>query len=111
MLQNQGRLPDNQIRALDEIAASCLQEVDELDARARSIIEAARARYPGGVIPRGQHLPPVPPELPVMQQQRNAALLRGRTRLLAAFGEQEFNRFDSFVMQYYADNSRMRLLR
>lgn len=76
--------------------------MDEQDARARVVIEAFRARYPGGVLPRGEKLPPPPPELLLMQEGRNAILLHGRDRLRATFGEQEFTRFHDFVMRGFA---------
>ena len=43
--------------------------------------------------------PPPPPELFAMQQERNAIILQARERLHAAFGEEEFTRFDQFVQK------------
>jgi hypothetical protein len=98
-------LDEPKARVLDEIAATTLQEVDRQDERARAIIEAFRARYPGGVVPRGEPLPPPPPELKAMQAKRNAMFLRGRGRVLAALGRQEFDRFDGFVKKRFAGTS------
>lgn len=102
MFQQEANISAAQANALDEIAAGCLREVDEQDARARVIIEAFRARYPDGIVPRGEKLPPPPPELKGMQVERDAMVLRGRDRLRAAFGEQEFGRFHEFVMKRFA---------
>lgn len=101
-LQKEAGIGDVQSRILEEVASATLQEVDQQDARARAVIEAFRARYPGGVVPRAEQLPPPPPELLRMQKERDAILLRGRDRLRAAFGEQEFIRFHDFVMKRFA---------
>ena len=101
-LQREAALSDMQARLLDEIAAATLKEVDLQDARARVIIEAFRAHYPGGIVPQGEKLPPPPPELKAMQEERNSMVLRGRDRLLAVFGQQEFGRFNKFVMNRFA---------
>jgi len=100
MLQREAGLSDNQIRVLDEIATTCVQEIAALDQRARVIVNQLRSRFPGRVVPRGEPLLP-PAELEALQQQRDATILRGRATLLQAFGEQEFNRFDRFVQERY----------
>lgn len=100
MLEREAGLNGNQIRALDEIATDSLQEVAELDQRARVIINQFRSRFPDRVVPRDAQLTP-PPELEALQRQRDAAILRGRARLQQAFGEQEFNRFGRFMQERY----------
>lgn len=101
-LQREMHLDDAQMRALDQIAATCLQEVEAQDAEARIVINAFKERYfIGKVVPRGQPLPPPPPELEAMQQRRNAMLMRGRGLLLAALGEGTFNQFNSFVKERF----------
>lgn len=101
-LVKEGNLNDAQARALESIAAATLQEVEQQDARARRIIDAFRAQYPNGIVPKGKKLPEPPPELKVMQEERNAMILRGRDRLRAALGEQEFARFHQFAMRRFA---------
>ncbi len=66
------------------------------------VIETFSAQYPNRVAPKGQKLPEPPPELKVMQAERNAIVLRGRDRLRAALGEQEFARFHDFVLRRFA---------
>lgn len=101
-LQREARLSDAQMRVLENIAATCLQEVEAQDAEAQVVIKAFRAQYfPGGVVPQGQRLPPPPPGLEVMQQRRNAILLRGRGLVLASLGEGAFNQFDTFVKERF----------
>lgn len=99
-LQQEASLSDDQARALGDIATTCLAEVSELDQKARVIINQFRSRFPGRVVPRDEPLSP-PAELEAMQQQRDAAILRGRLRLQQALGEQEFNRFDRFMQERY----------
>jgi hypothetical protein len=106
--QKEAGLTDDQYGKLDEIAAATLQEVDRQDARAKEIISAFRARYPGGVVPRGEKLPEPPPELLAMQEERNAMLLRGRDRLRAALGEQMFAHFHEFALKRFAGKGSMK---
>lgn len=101
-LQEGAAISDAQYGVLEGVAASTLQEVEQLDARAQEVIKAFRARYPNGIVSRGEKLSEPPPELNDMQQQRNAIFLRGRDRLRAAFGEREFARFHEFTMRRFA---------
>jgi hypothetical protein len=90
-------LSDYEADRLEQIATECEQEVTQQDARAKVIIDAFRARYPNGIVPPGETLPPPPPELQAMQIERDQIVLRARDRLRAAFGEQEFTRFEQFI--------------
>ena len=102
-LQRETHLSDAQMRALDEIAASCLREVEAVDEEAHAVINAFREQhFPGGKLPEGQQLPPPPPELEALQQRRNAVLLRGRDMLMGALGNAMSGRFDSFVKERFA---------
>ncbi len=87
-------LSDEQVGKFNQVAASCEQEVRDQDAKARVIIDARRAEHQR----TGQVVPPSP-ELEVMQQERNAIILRCRDRLHEAFGEQEWGRFQGFLQQ------------
>jgi hypothetical protein len=102
--QHEAELSDEQARMLNEIAADCEREVREQDAKARVIIDARRAAYPGGRIPPGGKPLPPSPELEAMQQERNAIILRARDRLRQALGEQEWGRFQEFIHQRVASN-------
>lgn len=95
--QRQAKLNDDEARAFDQIASECEQEVAQQDAKAKAIIDAGLARYPGGKIPPGEKPPEAPAELKAMWEDRNAIILRARDRLREALGEQEFKRFDDFV--------------
>jgi hypothetical protein len=91
-------LGDEQVKVLNDLAAECEREVKEQDAKAKVIIDARRAQY----LQTDQLLPPSP-ELEAMQRERNAIILRYRDRLRAAFGEQEWGRFQGFIRQHVAN--------
>lgn len=93
-MQKDANLNDVQAKILESIASACQQEIERQDEKAKVIIEAFRSQFPEGKIPEGMTLPPPPPELKLMWEERNAMILRARDRLRAAFGEQEFHRFD-----------------
>lgn len=103
-LQKEAALSEAQAKLLEAIAAACEQEVKHQDEKARVIIEAFRAQFPDGRIPQGMTLPPPPPELKLMWEERNAIILRARDRLRAAFGEQEFHRFDQHAKFDFGTN-------
>lgn len=98
----QANLSEDHARLLDLIASDCEREVAQQDARAQKIIDAFRASYPVGKIPRGQKLPPPPIELKQMQEERNAMVLHARDRLHTALGEEGFQQFDGFVTKRVA---------
>ncbi|MGH9832569.1 MAG: hypothetical protein ACREBD_29815 [Blastocatellia bacterium] len=96
--RNEAQLTDNEAQILEDIAADSVRDVEQLDALAKTIIDAERARYPEGRIAKGQEIPP-PPGLEQLQEQRDAAMTRAYNRLRAAFGEQRFRNFDSFAQR------------
>jgi hypothetical protein len=100
--QEEAALTDNQFRKLQEEALNCERRVEELDAKAKTIIEAARAQFPLGIVPLGQEVPPIPPELLALQEERDSTILRSRDRLRAAFGERSFARFHDSVQRRIA---------
>ena len=106
VFQRQAALDDGQALILNRIALDCEREVKQQDARAKVIIDAYRAQYPGGRVPSGQTPAPPPPELAGMQAERNAIILRARDRLREAFGEDEFHRFEEFIKNHLASNIR-----
>jgi hypothetical protein len=86
-----------QAERLKQVALRCMDEVAQQDARAQAVIARNRARYPGGLIRRGQEPPERSPELAAMQQERNAMFLRSRSSLQSFFSEEGFKRFDDRV--------------
>lgn len=95
--QDKAGLKGDQATALDQIAADCERDVAKLDAQAQKIIDASRARYKDGKVPAGQKLPPPPPELHKLQEERITAIMTARDRLRTALGAQGFQQFDDFV--------------
>ncbi len=90
MLQREAVLNDNEMRSLLEIAKECQRQVAELDARAKAIIQAARA----------QALNEPPPELAQLQQERNSTILKARETLQTTLGEEAFQRLDNYVVSH-----------
>ena len=94
--KRQAQLNDEQLSVLNEVAAQYDGQEKVLDARAKPIIEAYKAQYPGGQVPHGQKPMPPPIELRSLSQERDALALQGRDQLRAAFGN-DFERFDKFI--------------
>ena len=97
MFKQKAGLSDEQAEALDQITLDYAQELEQQDAKAQIVINEFQARYPPGKLPPGVTLPPPPPELAIMQEERNAIILRARDRWRRALGEQESVRFDNFI--------------
>lgn len=102
-LQREAGLNKAQAVALEEIAFACQQELTRQDEKAKIIISAFQAQFPGGRVPKDGN-PPLPPELKTMWEERNAMILRARDRLRTAFGEEAFARFDDYAKFRYGTN-------
>jgi hypothetical protein len=102
--KRKANLSDEQARMLEQIAAQCALEIKAIDERAKPIIQAYKAQYPNGQVPQGQTPSPPPAELGQMTKERNSLVLRKRDELRAAFGENEFKRFQEFVKKKIAPN-------
>jgi hypothetical protein len=102
--KNKAELKEEQARALDDIAVQCDQEIGELDRKAKAIVAAVRAQYPGGQLPHGQKPPAPDPELKRLRETRDAVVGRACQRLQEALGDAEFRRFDDFVKHNVAPN-------
>jgi hypothetical protein len=92
-------LDEHQNQSLAELASEYEVEVGFLDARAKVIIDAYEAQYPGGRVPQGQSPKPPSAELRAMSEERDRMVLRYRDRLRAAFGEEGFAHFHAFAKQ------------
>jgi len=104
LFQRRAGLNDEQARVLLEIASDCENETRAQDAKAKIIIDAFKAQYPGGEVPKGQTVAPPPAELQTMQAERNAMILRSRERLHVMFGDDAFQKFDEFVRTHAKQN-------
>lgn len=94
--KRQAVLNDAQVGVLDLVATQYDEQEKLLDARAKPIIDAYKAQYPGGQVPQGQKPAPPPAELRSLSHERDALALRSRDQLRASLGS-EFERFDNFV--------------
>lgn len=102
LFRERADLSEVQAHLLNVIAADCVREVAAQDARAQAVISEFRLRYPLGKLAPGVKLPPPPPELKPMQQEREAIVLHARDRLRLSLGEDEFQRFEGFVTRRVA---------
>jgi hypothetical protein len=102
--QDKARLNDDQSRKLDKIIADYVREADQLDAKAKKLIDGVYARYPGGVVPAGEKLPPPPAELKELQRLRDYAVMRARHNMKNSLGDQGFRQIDDFLKVNFAPN-------
>lgn len=90
-------LDDPDARVLDHIADQCERELQLQDAKAKAVIDAFKAQYPGGRVPHGELPKPPPAELRAMSEERDAIVLRYRDLLRASLGEEGFGRVQTFA--------------
>lgn len=102
--KRKAQLTDQEAQILEDVATELDRQVKVQDERAKVLIRAYKAQYPGGQVPHGELPKPPPAELRTLSEERDAMVLQARDRLKAAFGEQEFNRFHAFVKDRIAPN-------
>lgn len=85
-VQTQAGLNDEEARKLNEIAAACVEQVSRQDAKALLVIQAFQSQFPGGKVPGGIKLPPPPPELKTLQEERDQIILAARSQLANDLG-------------------------
>ena len=96
-VKTQTGLTDQEARRLGEISAACVEAVSQQDGKALVVIQKFRSQFPGGRIPAGVKIPPPPPELKVLQQERNQIILAAKGKLAIALGETSFDRVATFA--------------
>ncbi len=104
LLQREVPLSDDQSRTLEQIAEECQRRISDVDTRAKAIIDALRAQHQRVRPPSPSDQPPPSsapssrsPELAALQEERRSIILESRERLRVAFGEEVFQRFDSYI--------------
>lgn len=102
VIKSQVGLSDEQMEIVSGAAVECQRRVSAQDAKARAVIAARRAHYPGGRLPAGAEPLPPSPELEAMQHERNLIILGCRDRLRRALGEQEWPAFHESVRRHIA---------
>jgi len=96
-VQTQANLTDYQAKKLVVIAAACVEQVAQKDARALQVIQESQSQFPGGRIPKGSQIPPPSPELKVLQQERDQIILAARDSLSNALGAASFDNVEQFA--------------
>jgi len=100
-------LTPEQARVLEEVASELEQDEQVIAARAKPLVEAYKAQYPGGQVPHGLTPAPPPEELKRLSAERDASVLRARDQLRIRVGDEAFMRFDNFVRTRIAPNVEM----
>jgi hypothetical protein len=106
LYQRKAALSDANAAALISIATECEAELAGYNQRVMEIVGAARALRRQNAGGQRQAIPPAPAELTALQEKQDQAVLRARDRLEAAFGRDEFLRFEAFVQSFIAPRIR-----
>lgn len=93
----QAGLSAAETETLDRVTATLRNRVTPLDLRARAIIQAARAKYPGGRLPQGVTPPEPPAELAELQRQREADVGAAVQELDRELGPAGRNKFQEYM--------------
>lgn len=84
-------------KVFKEKAEAYLKELEPIDRRAKEVTDAMRAQYPKGLIKDPKNMPLPPAELGVLQQQKDALVLRYRDAFKNAVNQEAFNKFSDFL--------------
>src|SRR5205085_1297882 len=85
-------LSDDQAAAVLQIAAECERDIERQDMKAQQVIEAFKATLEK--IKPGDPVPPPPPILQKLQEERDAIIMHARDRLPVALGEEKYKQLD-----------------
>jgi hypothetical protein len=96
-IRREAGLSSQESSKLHQIAQTCVGDVAVQDAKAVAVIQKFRSQFPGGRIASGMKLPPPPPELTGLQQERDQIILRARNNLISVLGESGFKKVESFI--------------
>ena len=92
---------DDQFSAVRQTALRLETELKEQDAKAKTIVDATRAKFPH-TIQTPADLPPVPPELLQLQQERDSLIEKEVASLKAILGASAVNKLDTFLQHDFA---------
>lgn len=102
-------LSDDEDAALKRVSRACMNETDPVDKRAAEIIHTVKARYrPSGISVRAERVPPPPPELLALQNQKSAILGKHLKDLESSIGRGEFALLASRARRHVAAHSGQR---
>jgi hypothetical protein len=88
-----------------QAGASFLGMVAEKDRQANAIIQAERAKFPGGRLPSANALPPPNPDLKLLTQQRDDLANAQIEALRAALGAEAFSKLDQQVRTFFSKSA------
>jgi hypothetical protein len=67
-------------------------------------------KFPGGKLPSHSALPPPPPELQTLQDQRDNLVVNNVAALQAALGAPRFQSFDGFIQKSFAPHISIKMV-
>jgi hypothetical protein len=94
---------DAEFRPVRQTALRLEAELNDIDAKVKSVVKAARAAHPR-VLKSPRDLPPLPPELYELREQHEAAIAREVARLKAALGVERTAKLEAFLRNDFAPN-------
>ncbi len=92
---------DDQFGAVRQTALRLEAELQQQDVKAKAVIEATRAKFPR-TVESPADLPPVPPELVQLQQERDSLIGKEVSGLKAALGSSAAAELDTFLQHDFA---------
>lgn len=96
-VQTQANLNDDEARKLKAVAAACVEQIARQDAKALEVIQRLQSQFPGGRIPKGVKLPPPPPELRILQLERDQIILAAKNELDSVLGVAGSEKIEQFA--------------
>jgi len=95
-------LSESQAATLKQFAAQCVNATQDVDRRAKAIIEQVWKQYPPGRVASKDQIPKPPPELAQLTQERDDVTNAQVQGLRAALGETSFGKVDGYVRTEFA---------
>ena len=93
---------DEQFALVRDTALRLESELQKVDAKAKAIIDSTRAAFPHATMSQPETLPPVPPELTKLQEERNALIEHETTSLKDQLGAEASAKLDSFLQKEFS---------
>jgi len=101
--QRQLGFSDAEFASVRTAAAQLQTKLHDQDMRAKAIIDATRPNHPTR-IKNAADLPPLPPELIVLQQERNGLIEREVAKLRASLGPKQAAKLDALIQNDFVRN-------
>jgi hypothetical protein len=95
---------------MKQYAQGTTTAVQAVDVQIQAAVARFRAQFPGGKLPSHSALPPPPPELQTLQDQRDNLVLSNVAGLQSALGAGRFQNFDAYVQTSFAPHISIKLV-